>query len=1322
MITEKELNITNNSYINKDFYQIYPEILELVTKITERWHPESSNESDPGVVLLKLLAFIADKNNYNIDKNVLECFMPSATQQESMRKLCDMMGYEMKYYQSATTKLNFSWSGDERLGESNITLPAFETTVQNKEGDVTYTLIESASFGNAKNDREAKSIQAIEGEMFKLKIGQSEIITLQSIDSKNRIYLPESMIAENGIFIQWADGNKNIKKWEKISNLNTIIPNKDSEQYYYKFGYDSNKQLPYIQFPDNIAEIIGSGLKIWYTRTTGVNGNISANILTKLTSQKEYKLSDDNTISLITDQDEGEVNLYITNAYAAVNGADIETLDQAYSNFKKTVGTFNTLVTCRDYANAIYNMIEGEFSNTPLISNCQVGDIRTDSLRSSSVKTFTPFGDVSIDIPERVGDEDTKVDLINHFDLYIYPLNFIGQTYTAKSYNDSFKFADNKTIEIRNELDDETSFKTISHNILTPYSTAADKDKLFLIKNKYNLAGRIITTYKVSVAEGAEIITHIHEALYRDYNPRNLEYGEPIPFESLFNTIKNSDPRIKNIILEEPILDTVYLTNDNTEITPDNKKIIDTINISLYRQHYLKMLAKNIIAGKVSLFDYNTSFKSSFLNKQIIRTEGEGSATTSTPVPLIVGAGGINGSDTTNQIHHINSTFTLDTNNLSDDPYTLKDNETIKFRAPSLRTAITYPYLVNYSMYFGDQTGPKNIPANTEYQLKKGDILYLNYSDSEGDEGIHWITYYKDGNKYYENDNGSIKEFSGIIKATIDLPQTNSVYSDNVYLYSKKYEDLKSDWQTQPAFSGKAGMLSLEAKDEIQIRDFIKVRFVQNTTPESPDTDVSNIHNFVWITKTGHLFDKPNDTEKTLNDGEYLFYTDEAKSQLFSLGAGTLITTNLKTAYDKYYIDYSKEAEMSIEQVSEKGLGAFSDTAWQTINFNATIEGEPEYLLCREMQYLTLAKGDTINKLNFNDGYILTPIYCNTYRLVRDAVYNGGKSLPGFDIEDYGWEARSSYDLLASPTYAQTLNANDSIMFYNQDGTLLLELKPSNSFTANYPLIAPGGDYIHAIPSQSYTLKQNYCYEIYPFNKDNTTLNNDIISQLYSYDSTTSEFDVPSLVDADPLNKNEFNVLVPDNCIAAIMIYWKKNVEEADLTLKVTDNVAAIQAVDNILEDNLADSISLKDGLNIIFFNQTCSFSFVTTDSNLIKSDSLIMTDCDILNTQDDIDATPNFKNLGVDIKTLSLDEINAASEIKQLLKIIKELATDKDGINRFYYTYKVKDQEAIDIPYGSIDENFWFDSNNVMNNFVLAQINTETLDNLVIARQSIRR
>ena len=63
MITSQELNINNRSYINKDFASIYPELVDLVRKLTARWDPSTSNESDPGVVLMKLMAFVSDKDN-----------------------------------------------------------------------------------------------------------------------------------------------------------------------------------------------------------------------------------------------------------------------------------------------------------------------------------------------------------------------------------------------------------------------------------------------------------------------------------------------------------------------------------------------------------------------------------------------------------------------------------------------------------------------------------------------------------------------------------------------------------------------------------------------------------------------------------------------------------------------------------------------------------------------------------------------------------------------------------------------------------------------------------------------------------------------------------------------------------------------------------------------------------------------------------------------------------------------------------------------------------------------------------------------------------
>ena len=87
--------ISNISYTNKDFQTIYTELLDLVKKLTSKWDPSMSNESDPGVILLKLNALIADKNNYNIDKNVLECFPLSVTQEGNARKLYDSLGYNM---------------------------------------------------------------------------------------------------------------------------------------------------------------------------------------------------------------------------------------------------------------------------------------------------------------------------------------------------------------------------------------------------------------------------------------------------------------------------------------------------------------------------------------------------------------------------------------------------------------------------------------------------------------------------------------------------------------------------------------------------------------------------------------------------------------------------------------------------------------------------------------------------------------------------------------------------------------------------------------------------------------------------------------------------------------------------------------------------------------------------------------------------------------------------------------------------------------------------------------------------------------------------
>ena len=66
-------NIENN-YTSRDFESVYSELLDAVRLLTTRWDPSQSNESDPGVVLLKLGALLTDKANYAVDQGLLQLF------------------------------------------------------------------------------------------------------------------------------------------------------------------------------------------------------------------------------------------------------------------------------------------------------------------------------------------------------------------------------------------------------------------------------------------------------------------------------------------------------------------------------------------------------------------------------------------------------------------------------------------------------------------------------------------------------------------------------------------------------------------------------------------------------------------------------------------------------------------------------------------------------------------------------------------------------------------------------------------------------------------------------------------------------------------------------------------------------------------------------------------------------------------------------------------------------------------------------------------------------------------------------------------------
>jgi hypothetical protein len=309
--------------------------------------------------------------------------MPSATQEESMRKLTEMMGYTMKHYYSATGKATITYKSSNETPITDFSMGIYfpkYINLKNEDEDINYVTLEDFTIQSGQDSRE---ISIMEGELLECETNNDNIITALHLDDLNRYILPEYAVAENGIFITSIKDSEESELWRKEDNLNVQQPGAKI----YKVGFDSTYHLPYIQFPDDIKTLLEDGIKIRYIRTNGLNGNISARVLSKLEKPALWATADDELIKNLSAD-----SFIVTNNSAASNGCDPESLNAAYNNYKKTIGTFDTLVTCRDYMNKIYQMIESSTNTTPLVSNIIVADIRDDINRSTPICTFNEYG------------------------------------------------------------------------------------------------------------------------------------------------------------------------------------------------------------------------------------------------------------------------------------------------------------------------------------------------------------------------------------------------------------------------------------------------------------------------------------------------------------------------------------------------------------------------------------------------------------------------------------------------------------------------------------------------------------------------------------------------------------------------------------------------------------------------------------------------------------------------------------------------------------------------------------------------------------------
>ena len=1089
MYTSQENFISNKSYTDKDFQSIFPELLDAVSKLTNKWDPSSSNESDPGVVLLKLGALLADKNNYNIDKNILETFPLSVTQQANARKLYDMLGYNMGWYKAAKTEITVTYTGSYLTDGKTIQIPKY-TMFTDDSGEIIYTLTETIKISERGI---AYTGDALQGTIVDYEVNGVKDITLDNLDPELRIFFTDRMVAQNGIFIT----NKSIvdDPWTRVDNLET----QELGSRVYKFGIIPNTDTCYIQFPQDIGNLIGGGLNIKYIITSGLSGNVQANKITTL-YQDLVVGEGDNTETINED-------LVVKNIASTNSGSDPEDIDSAYHNYKKTIGTFDTLVTIRDYENAVYRAEDGY--GVPYISNGVVSDRTCDINYTTKVVELTPQGTVT----KLFLDKDSQnIPLMDAFDIGLYVLNPMVSIYDKEYYfNKSFSAVTTQE-GIQSKLQD---YKVSSHEFLP-----IDENLPYVYKNFYTLNGKIVTYHKVTDVQAQDIEDNVKKALFKKYNARNVDFGQPIDYDDIISTIQNADTRIKTVILSEPEYELRYTTfNDLDGSYTSSKSLMEVLDEGT--PLILKLLARMILSGNVQLYKFDKDIQYKFGQTNIQQYPDIRQMTTKSDA-----VGGDKDSDV--------GVF-------SSNGYTIKKNQNVQVYSPNLYVETSYVSYVNYSLVDTANAYTITVDSKTgdSWKVVLGTTTYV-FGVKSGVSGTEdTLVLYQDGgdvnsgkaatiNEQNSGDNTVAGYFDDVsigqstytlhFVATMNNSSENPEIQKLVFKYGSGTFEIKQGVYYQLTSSQCIKINYTDSDDRVVFKEIPSgtiVKFTDNNDPNailkttkstiekggvqystltaSQQLDVlavnkkkienSNLH-CMWFTndyqrvesKDGDdsintivytLFKDGQDT-KVLQDNEYFIYTNDSKSELVMLGSGTMLKRNT----EENSAAVTMNTKINVSDVISDGTTAIEDNDWRI--YNAKKYG----LTAIELQIVTLGEGAIISA-DYN-GNESRPSSISTDPVkVKNVKYKETKNddsfipLDEYDLTDsmydgvyVGWSMTSKMNLMMGNDYPQKIgDSAQSLELYSiiqtdkgTNATIKMEVKgQDNAYVMSNSILAFSG-------------------------------------------------------------------------------------------------------------------------------------------------------------------------------------------------------------------------------------------------------------------------
>lgn len=1278
------IDISPISYTNKDFRAIYEELLNLINDLTDRWDPKSTNESDPGLVLVKLKAFLADKLNYNIDKNILENFPSQATQRGNAQKLYDILGYGMKYYQSAVTTVTMRYNRGNNPGVYSVsnkgayTIPAF-TQLTDTNNQISYITKSEAQVSIESGNQSAIEVEVIEGYVQDFAINGNTTINISNLDSDYKLYFTESMIAQNGIFI---NSDKDSSYWRAVDNLEST----QLGQKVFKFGLMPVTNTCYIEFPQDAAALFGDGIHIKYIVTQGIDGNISSGVLNSISNTLEtddIKELDSEGNPTDTKADLKKYTLVIQNR-SAVSGKNPESLKQAYRNCQKVIDTFNTLVTVQDYQNAIYN--------SGVVSNVVVSDRTNDINDSYKVVSKSVDGDRILPLNKSTN----NIPNMDAFDIGIYALINVPNVGDADSYDRSFQTNRDTITQAQEAIQ---NYKSIQHN----YKDTIDKssNSPFIFKNLVSLEGKILTYQKVTVKEAEEIQNKIKNHLYNIYQARNVDFGKELDYNDLVDEIKNADDRIKTVVLDYPKYNIHYMNSNNKLVSLSDDSTLDLQNT---------IKAKAILAGVTPyfIFDNNQGLNYSMTSVGSYPKFGssEKQEIDSNYTNGYVNTGSI--SNTTyipsyKNIAAITTSVKIDLSN--GDPYTLRENENIFCVGPSyvekaqLSTCLYYAFISPKEITINNEKKPITIKANSYYILGENEYLVA----TEGIDKDSCLDFNSTNKKYWIY-SGKDKS-NNVVCPTMDIEAKKP---DGIFTKKSKIKVSSSD------NLGTSNTISILGENKIQINKNNKTIYAawsldnlyNNLFEIGDSTEGANTldRDVYYIKENGGYTQNKSAAgnfkgyalRKILQNNDIFIYTDEYKYDLVLLGSGTEIVAESSSfnGLITQFKNISKKpwSMLKVDSSSLSVDGLNSSIEWQILPVSISF-------FTAEKQIISLGEGVTVKG---NNAIISNnPVEFNSTEF--EYKYEGEDQFTSLPIISGGgenWKLFSRLQLITSPTQGQLLKNGQGIILYSgtlgTDGTLnytqMGTLGPTQYITSNSIVTLSGGyQQNSAVLETSGDLRDNLILYI-SGQKDGVTTNFGAIKDSLkattpTSSSTTNIVTISSIDQYSDYTKITFSP--PDETTtyggtikldlssqfqgSLIPILFQSIKNESKL-------ISNIKFVDDTTTPPTTSETSGNQYLKYIYIPNSTSSAKVdlTLTLSIVGVSSLII-----------------YNPLKIDKKNESITDA-VDNKFNELAK--------QNNINVFDYSYQIDEEDQILDP---LDSESFFLPNHPFNRWVIAQLDT---------------